>query len=202
MDGSRVTARTACPRAPDQPARMSVLILPARGLDARFVIPCDSSAVHGNTRDPPADRIDSIVFLRSLTGLRRGPMATGGITSMTSLPPGRKGPVGSAARRRSPRRLSAGRGALLGGSAAVASAARRRSPRRLSAGRGARSRARRLTIWWAIRPAKASPVASPRSRGACHRSGDRSRARHLVDRPSGRWPSTARVSRQAFRRSY
>ena len=33
-----------------QPARMSVLILPARGLDTRFVIPCDSSAVQATWR--------------------------------------------------------------------------------------------------------------------------------------------------------
>ncbi len=74
-----------CPRPPGQPARMSVLMLPARGLDARFVIPCVSSAVHGNVRERPEVRLGSIAFLRPHPGWRRSLMATGGITSTHSL---------------------------------------------------------------------------------------------------------------------
>lgn len=53
------------PRPPGQPARVSELMLPARGLDARFVIPCVSSAVRGNVAEGPADRLDLSTFLRS-----------------------------------------------------------------------------------------------------------------------------------------
>ncbi|MEZ4596620.1 MAG: hypothetical protein R3C32_07120 [Chloroflexota bacterium] len=42
-----------------------MLMLPARGLDARFVIPCVSSAVRGNVAEGPADRLDLSTFLRS-----------------------------------------------------------------------------------------------------------------------------------------
>ncbi len=73
-------ARGAYPDRPTLPARVSLLMLPARGLDTRFVIPCVSSAVHGNVAERPADRTCAITFLRPLFGLRRS-MATGGITS-------------------------------------------------------------------------------------------------------------------------
>jgi hypothetical protein len=79
-------ARGAYPDRPALPARVSVLILPARGLDTRFVIPCVSSAVHGNVAERPADRTCAIAFLRPLFGLRRS-MATGGITSAHRVHP-------------------------------------------------------------------------------------------------------------------
>jgi hypothetical protein len=81
----RAAAGGTCPRPPGQPARVSELMLPARGLVARFVIPCVSSAVHGNDAGRPAVRRVPIAFLRPQSGLRRSPMATGGITSTDSL---------------------------------------------------------------------------------------------------------------------
>lgn len=85
-----IAAGGARPRPPGQPARVSVLMLPARGLVARFVIPCVSSAVHGNVSRPPGVRLVPIAFLLPRSGLRRSLVATGGITSTYRLHPGGK----------------------------------------------------------------------------------------------------------------